>query len=342
MSVPLVVHDAVVSNSQSHLPVADSASAEIAPNVGFEELHIADGAEKPLAVGVWYPTSAPSAPQQLGPFVIQTVALAAPVAGRRLPLVVISHGGGGSYDGHYDTALALAHAGFVVAALSHNGDTYDDQSKVLQLWRRPAQLRRLVSYMLQEWPQRATLDPMKIGAFGFSNGGFTVLVAAGGVPELNKISPYCEAHPTYDLCRLLREAGVDANQLRAIRASAPSDAWSRDPRITAAVMAAPAFGFAFGPSGLANVSIPIQLWRAADDRHQPNPDYEEAVRLALPRKPEYHVISGAGHYDFLPPCSAELAKIKPEICADPDGFDRATFHRRFNAEIVRFFRDNLK
>jgi predicted dienelactone hydrolase len=72
------------------------------------------------------------------------VAPLAAVAGRDLPLVVLSHGGGGGYDSHYDTALALAHAGFVVAAVSHQGDTYNDQSQVLKLWRRPAQARRLV------------------------------------------------------------------------------------------------------------------------------------------------------------------------------------------------------
>jgi len=81
-----------------------------------------------------------------------------------------------------------------VAAASHAGDTFDDQSRVLQLWRRPAQLHQLVDYMLNEWPSHAQLDAARVGAFGFSNGGFTVLVAAGGTPDLSKIAPYCEAH----------------------------------------------------------------------------------------------------------------------------------------------------
>jgi predicted dienelactone hydrolase len=109
-------------------------------------------------------------------------------------LVVLSHGGGGGYASHYDTALALAQAGFVAAAVSHAGDTYDDQSQVLRLWRRPAQLRRLVSYMLDEWPQHDRLDGARVGAFGFSNGGFTVLVAAGGSRTLARPPPI--ARPT--------------------------------------------------------------------------------------------------------------------------------------------------
>jgi predicted dienelactone hydrolase len=119
------------------------AAPTFAANVGFEEIKIANGAEAPLTGGVWYPTDAPETEQSLGD-IAQDVAPLAAVAGRDLPLVVLSHGGGGGYDSHYDTAFALAHAGFVVAAVSHQGDTYNDQSQVLKLWRRPAQARRLV------------------------------------------------------------------------------------------------------------------------------------------------------------------------------------------------------
>jgi predicted dienelactone hydrolase len=313
------------------------AKPAFAANVGFDEVKIANGAEAPLTVEIWYPTDTPATEHALGNFT-QVVAPLAPVGGRSLPLVVLSHGGGGGYESHYDTALALAQAGFVAAAVSHAGDTYTDQSQVLKLWRRPAQLRRLISYMLDEWPHHDQLDGRRVGALGFSNGGFTVLVAAGGAPELGKTGPYCEAHPEHDICQALKRVGVDPRRLGA---DAPQNAWRPDPRIKAAVIAAPAFGFAFAGSGLENVHIPIQLWRAADDQHQPNPWYEEPVRLALPRPPEYYVVAGAGHYDFLPPCGSRLAAAMPQVCADPPDFDRAGFHERFNSEVTRFFRANL-
>ncbi|TDN61837.1 dienelactone hydrolase [Paraburkholderia sp. BL10I2N1] len=308
-----------------------------AADVGFEEVKIANGAEPPLTAGVWYPTNAPATSHSLGNFT-QTVAPDAPIAGHGLPLVVMSHGGGGSYDGHYDTALALAHAGFVAAAVSHAGDTFDDQSQVLQLWRRPAQLHRLVDYMLAEWPWRERLDAARVGAFGFSNGGFTVLVAAGGVPDLSEIAPYCEAHADHDLCVALQHAGVDPH----FGADIPAGAWVSDRRINAAVSAAPAFGFAFGRAGLSSVRIPIQLWRAANDRHQPHPYYEEAVRANLPRTPEYHVVANAGHYDFLPPCDARLSRNAPDVCNSLPDFDRAEFHEQFNAAVVHFFQATLR
>jgi predicted dienelactone hydrolase len=303
-----------------------------AANAGFEEVRIANGEELPLTVGIWYPTDTPVTVQPLGG-VMQSAVQGAPVVGHDLPLVVMSHGGGGWYDSHYDTAIALAHAGFVAAAVSHAGDTFDDQSRVVQLWRRPAQLRRLVDYMLNEWPQHDRLDAARVGAFGFSNGGFTVLVAAGGIPNLSTIAPYCNAHPDHDLCAALKHAGIDPH----LGADVPASAWTHDSRIKAVVVAAPAFGFTFGRAGLSNARAPVQLWRAAEDRHQPNPYYDEAVRVDLPRAPEYHVVAGAGHYDFLPPCNARQARKTPDICTSLPGFDRAAFHERFNAEVVKFF-----
>ncbi len=313
------------------------ATPALAADVGFVEVKIANGAEPPLTAGVWYPTDATATPHALGN-VTQTVALDAPIDGHSLPLVVMSHGGGGWYGSHYDTALALAHAGFVVAAVSHAGDTFDDQSRVLQLWRRPAQLHRLLDYILDDWRWHERLDAGRVGAFGFSNGGFTVLVAAGGIPDLSKIAPYCEAHPEHDLCTALKQAGVDLHSIPEVSASA----WVHDPRIKALVIAAPAFGFSFGRAGLSSVHASIQLWRAADDRHQPDPYYEEAVRGDLPQTPEYRVVPDAGHYDFLPPCDTRLSRKMPEICNSLPGFDRAAFHEQFNADVVQFFQATLR
>lgn len=303
--------------------------------VGFEKIQVPNPPEAPLKGGVWYPAlRGISAAATSWPGVYSNVAL----AGKDLRLIVISHGGGGSYEGHYDTAIALARAGFVVAAIDHAGDTYYDQSKVVELWRRPKQLHRLISYILEKWPDHQLLNNRKVGGFGFSNGGFTVLVAAGGMPDLSRVGPYCREHPDHDLCTAMRQAGMDP---RNPPIHVPKNAWVSDPRIQAIVAAAPAFGFTFKKAGLRNVRIPVQLWHATNDRHQPNPYYEAAVRKALPISPDYEVVPGAGHYDFLPPCNKRLAAIKPEICSDARGFDRAAFHAKLNAKVVRFFRASL-
>lgn len=306
------------------------ATAARAGNVGFEILSIPVPGDRPLAAAVWYPTDAPEAEMALGPS-SQTVAKGAPFAGRHHPLIVLSHGNGGSYADHRDTAKALAEAGFVAIAVSHTGDTYDDHSRATRIDERPAQLVRALDYMTREWPGRDVLDPKRIGAFGFSSGGFTVLAAAGGEPDFSLVGPHCRDHPAFYDCNVQGQAAGPRLSPGPV---------AHDRRIRAAVVAAPALGFTFAPSGLGKVRIPIQLWRAERDSILPHPLYAEAVRIALPRPPEFHLVPGADHFDFLPPCSAALAKIAPPICATR--IDRAAFHTQFNAEVVRFFRKTLR
>jgi predicted dienelactone hydrolase len=315
-------------------PASAAAAPGPAADVGFETFTIPAGHGPPIDVAVWYPTEQAAADQRLGGWV-QHVAPDAPPSAGRHPLVLISHGSGGWYGGHYDTALALARAGFVAAALTHPGDNYRDQGGVPDMAGRPRDLHRLLDYLLEDWRGRATIDQQRIGVFGFSNGGFTALVALGGVPDFSRFAPHCELHPAYDDCAVLARAGLGPAQLAA---RFPPGVWTHDPRIKAGVIAAPALGFTFTPAGLAKVRAPILLWRAADDRVLPHPDYAEAVRKALPRAPEYRVAPGAGHYDFLAPCDAELAARLPAICRSAPDFDRSRFHAAFDAEVVAFFR----
>jgi predicted dienelactone hydrolase len=311
------------------------AGAAHARDVGFQTLTIPNGADRPIRVGIWYPTGAAASPRPLG-LQTQDVAPDAPVVGQRLPLVVMSHGTGGSFMDDYDLALALAKDGFVVAALTHPGDNFEDHSRATHIELRPGQLKRLIDYMLNEWPARGAIDPSKIGAFGFSAGGFTVLASIGGQPDLGQVRPHCAAHPIGFDCQLIR--GTPAPPPGS---TPPRSFFTADPRIRAAVVAAPALGYAFGREGLAHVKAPIQLWRAADDSVLPNPWYAEAVIDALPRPAEYFVVPDADHVDFLAPCSAALAKAAPDICQERGSFDRAKFHRQLETEVVRFFREKL-
>jgi predicted dienelactone hydrolase len=302
--------------------------------VGFETVTVADSGDLPLEVGIWYPSDAPGSPQPLSLFT-QTVAPNAPVAGKRLPLIVMSHGSGGSFEGHYDTALALANAGFVVAAVTHTGNNYRDDSRFSNLADRPRHVIRMLDYMLATWPAHGQIDPARVGVFGFSAGGFTALVLVGGVPDMAKVRDFCVVHKKDDW------ACVQLEQRHIVLASKPADSvWLHDKRIKAAVIAAPAVGFTFA-AGLANVTVPIQLWRAADDHIVPQPFHAQAVYDALPVKPDYRVVAHADHFDFLAPCSDALAHVAPAICKSEPGFDRAAFHRDFDSAIVAFFEQRL-
>jgi predicted dienelactone hydrolase len=119
-------------------------------SAGFEQVMVPDPAGAPVEVGIWYPSNAAAARQHLG-LVEQTVATGGTIVGRGLSLIVMSHGSGGSFEGHYDTALALAEAGFVVAAVTHAGDNYRDPSAFARLKTARAHMTALLDYMLKSW-----------------------------------------------------------------------------------------------------------------------------------------------------------------------------------------------
>lgn len=300
---------------------------------GFQQGVAADPSGKPLVIGIWYPSQTIAKPMSMGPTTM-TVAINAPVNGKALPMIVMSHGTGGSYLGHFDTAIALADAGFVVVAMNHTGDNYADQSRSVDIMDRPRQVSRVIDHMLSTWEGRAAIDPRRVGMFGFSSGGFTTLAIIGGVPDLTKIGPMCRQYPGDFACQLVAKSESPA--------VVPATIAVADPRIKSAVVAAPALGFTFAPDGLKNVKVPVQLWRAENDVILPHPRYAEAVRPALSEAPDYHVVPNAGHFDFLAPCSDALASIASAICTSSAGFDRAAFHVGFDSEVVKFFKKTLE
>ena len=306
--------------------------------VGFQAVR-ANGADGiPFIIGVWYPTNARPWPTVSG-FALASVARDAAVSGRDLPLVVISHGNGGGPVGHVDLALALASAGHVVAAPMHEGDNYQDQSAVgtaTFFSARTRQLRATVDHMLERWPGRDLIDPDRVGAFGFSMGGFTVLTAVGAKPDLGSVPVHCVKSPEF-ACEVLRRA---KSPLMALGASAMNNDFVADPRIKAAVVAAPGFGFALAPSAEGSVRVPVQLWSAENDDNVPYVSNAGRIREWLGRGVEFHAVSGAGHFSFLAPCNVLARQLA--LCAEQGKFDRAAFHQAMNASVVQFFQRHME
>lgn len=312
------------------------ASSYASASVGFERTSFTEANGTRVEVGIWYPSDSTPTLERLELYK-QNVALNAPVSGTKLPLVVISHGSGGSLAGHYDTALALAQLGFVVAALTHPGDNFRDTSREMNIVDRPAQVRELIDFVLTQWRGKDAVSDTRIGAFGFSAGGFTVLTLIGGEYDMSLIQEHCQADPKDWTCGVIAAHPSFDPAHEKVHAT-PAD---HDPRIRAAVIAAPALGFTFATPGLDHVRVPVQLWRAANDQILPHPFYAQSVRDAMPVAPEYHVVPDAGHYDFLAPCTPALSAAVPPICKSADGFDRAAFHHDFDDRIVAFFTQNL-
>lgn len=298
--------------------------------VGFEQVTAADPGHPSIPVTIWYPTSSKPGFVMVG-LRGERVASEGAIAGKNLPLVIISHGTAGGPMSHADTAIALAEKGFVVAAPTHPGDNFQDSSDVGKpdwLPNRARQVERVIDMMTGSWNGRTHLDARRIGIFGFSAGATTALMTLGAVPDLTRIASQCTRHPEF-VCKLTNPAAF-----AHVKPLAPV----ADPRILAAVIAAPGLGFTFEPNGLSNVHAPVQLWSGSADQTVPYQTNAGTIARLLPVPPETHVVSKAVHYSFLIPCGLIGP---PALCSDPKGFDRAAFHKSFNNAVTRFFEDKL-
>jgi predicted dienelactone hydrolase len=305
--------------------------------VGFQVIQLAHTEGQPFAAGVWYPTQSRPWPTTLLGVIMMDVARNAPVSGSDLPLVVISHGNGGGPASHADLALALASAGYIVAAPMHAGDNYADQSavgSVSWLSGRTGELRTTLDYMLNDWQGHDHINPEEIGAFGFSAGGFTVLTAVGAQPDLSMVAKHC-ARSTEAVCDLLRH--VSSPMLKPDMPTM-QDTFLPDHRIKAAVVAAPGLGFSLVPHGLDNIQVPVQIWSADHDMNVPYATNTKPVVEALGSRVEFHSVAGAGHFSFLAPCGL---MAPPEICSDQGHFNRKAFHAQMNTSVIGFFEKNL-
>ncbi|MEZ2132834.1 MULTISPECIES: alpha/beta hydrolase family protein [unclassified Sinorhizobium] len=315
------------------LAMASSAAA-----AGFQSVTVPDADDKPLNVGVWYPTNSPLA-KKVSNVAGQFLAVDGAVKGDHLSLVVISHGNGGGILAHADTAEVLADSGFVVAAVVHTGDNGDDKSYPASRWSvdRPRHISRVIDFMLYQWGGRSRIDAERIGVFGFSAGGFAALVAAGGIPNPALAASHCRELPGEVACQLgmVRDFGKPSGGKRD-----PS-IWRHDPRIKAAVIASPGFGFAFDDTGLANVKVPIQLWAASDDDNVPYASNAGIVRQNLPTEPDFHMVEGVGHFAFARPCNRKLEPHRKRSCVDSPSFNQTAFHAQFNEGIRAFFENAL-
>ncbi len=289
-----------------------------------------DGDAPPLKAALWSPCADVPADVRVGPFLLSATRDCAIPEGT-YPLVVISHGFGGSAFSHRDTATALADAGFIVAAINHAGDSALNMKRagdLTALTQRPAEISRLLDHMLGSMAEGRFIDRGRIGIFGFSRGGYTALTLAGGVPDFAKAGLPCP-DPRAPICAQMLEKGTG---------SAPA---ARDARVKTIVVADPLNAFP-SPSDVAQIRVPIQLWSSEHGGDGINPQDLTRLRETLPSRPDFRIVKGAAHFSFIAPCPAEMKKAAPEICTDAAGFDRQKFHREFNTEIVRFFDASLR
>jgi predicted dienelactone hydrolase len=313
-----------------------------------------------LLATIWYPAvaAAREQPQWLGrpgaPFARAGVAAAgaelAP-APRRFPLIVISHGTGGSAPAMAWLGTRLAAHGYIAVAVNHPGNNalepYTVQGFSLW-WLRAGDLSAVIDGMLADRRFAPRIDVRRIGAAGFSLGGYTVIEIAGGRTSLGFFE-FCARHPRNRRCAAPPEFPTLVTRFATLVKTDPgyraalngAGASYRDPRVRAVFAIAPANGPMFVPDSLRKITIPVEIVAGSADVIEPVADNARHFAADIPRS-RLILFPGAGHYTFFATCTALGKRAQPRLCNDGPGIDRHRVHERAADLAVAFFSRHLK
>ncbi|WP_314421924.1 alpha/beta fold hydrolase [Pseudescherichia vulneris] len=326
--------------------IGSMAHAETA----FRQLTLQKESDRPLNVALWYPTRQSGMPASVGDnsVFIGTQALrdAKPAPGN-YPLLLLSHGYGGSWRNLNWLAQRMAEQGYIVAAVDHPGTTTHNKKPkdAQQLWQRPQDLRRTLDALLATPAFAGEIDKGRIAAVGHSLGGWTVLELAGGRFAADRFIADCQNHPDLSSCTLIHTLGID-------RPSAAEHLAEdvRDPRIKAVVSLDLGLARGFTPESLKQISIPVLIMAAQADSDA-LPARLESGHLAefIPAAWQRYIrVEGATHFSFMQLCKPGAAALIEQdapgegiVCQDGGTVSRSDIHQHLADKIGAFLHQAL-
>ena len=211
-------------------------------------------------------------------------------------------------------------------------------------WERATDVSEVLDSLLADPTLGARIDTDRIGAVGFSLGGYTVLELAGARTDQKQFLDFCASPAADAICRppemnASSRRPTCAGQLPpATTASmARSGDSYRDPRIKAVFAIAPALGEAFNQPSFTDVHIPVSLMAGTADPTAPVQTNIQRIAGLMPNAKVQH---GAGRLALHLPryllarhggsILAQLARIGP-------GVDRDTVHAQAVERALAFF-----
>jgi len=313
---------------------------------------------RPLRTSIWYPAAPGSSQRSIlessAPFRVGPVAEGAPLspAVSRFPLILLLHGTGGSALQMMWLGRYLAAHGFVVAALNHHGNTgaepRPDARGFLLYWERARDLRVALDRLLADSVFGPRIDSARVGAAGFSLGGYTVIAVAGGRFNPREFAAFCASpqrdftcgpQPEFPRAPELFAALQRTDSLTRRSLAHASDSY-RDARVRAVFAIAPALGGGFTAPDLRDVRVPVSIIVGQGDTVTP-PATNARRYASLIRGAAVAVLPGSvGHYTFLAECTERGRAVVP-ICRDGPGVDRGAVHTQVSQMALRFFRSTL-
>lgn len=326
--------------------------AAAAEPVGFRQVELPDtNGKRDLKIALWYPATDTKPMETVGENPafngIQAMQNAAP-DGKTHPLVVLSHGYGGSWRNLNWMAAELVGQGYIVAAPNHPGTTTfnRDKEQAAQLWERPHDLSRVIDAVTADSALAGKIEPKRIAAIGHSLGGWSVVALAGAEFDRERFEKDCKDNPNPRTCGLADElispqGDVAAEKLKTMKA---------DPRVGAIVSLDLGLARGFTPESLSVISVPALIFGAGVDIGDLPAKLESGyIAENMPDKATQYVeIADAAHFSFMQTCkvgAAELIEAETPgdgiVCKDGGERSREAIHREVADMIIAFLAKSI-
>lgn len=256
----------------------------------------------------------------------------------RYPLILLSHGSGGDPSNHSWLIDALVDNGYLVAAPTHPFNNTRDNSDVgvISVWERPADLSLLLDTLLKESPWSKHIDRDRIGATGFSSGGYAVLSLGGALYDRELFAGYCSGESKGPDCRLAKHSsGVNY---------ARSSVSYKDERIKAIFAMAPAVGPAITKDSLSGITVPVLISASKDDELV-IPEFHALRYAHYIQGSELEPVESGGHFIFLE-CTlvthiADYFIKELDLCGSAFNVDRDRIRKELADSAVSFFDQHI-
>ncbi|MGB7319097.1 MAG: alpha/beta fold hydrolase [Planktotalea sp.] len=328
---------------------AHAVSAETyAP--GIKDIAIQDGNSRALDAILWYPASidAPLTRQHRnGVWVgVDAAENAAPVEGT-YPLVVLSHGMYGNARNQNWLAVELVKKGYIVASLNHPGTStwLRDADDARQIWERPKDVSRAISYLLNDTTLKAKVDPDHIYMAGHSLGGMTGAQLAGARYDPEQMDTLCSDNPSELICEITSTWNIGAAQ--EDRAALSQDL--SDQRIKAIALLDLGATQTFSSESLGAIKTPLLVIGGPKDV-KGSLDLDKESRALVAQLSEgvarYLEPATLAHFDMLGLCTEKAIAILEDeapgdgmVCADGTE-ERIKDHAIVADAVISFFNEH--
>jgi len=293
---------------------------------------------RPVRWTAWYPASEDALviDEESADFIIGAIARDADLNERSLtyPVVVLSHGTGGTAISLSWLATRLAEAGYIVIGPDHHGNTAMESyhpAGFAAWWERAKDLTFTLDRLSADSFLTCRIDTDDVTAIGFSLGGYTAMGLLGAITNFDVFKEW--AHSAG-----MRKGPAEFPNLPEMMPGLMADpsfqqSWARrsrsykDARARRAILLAPAPPIrAFTSESLAAITEPVVTMVGGADREAPADICAEWLHAKLSNSTLHNLGAEIGHATFLCLGTDRGRMQAPELYLDRPGVNRARIH----------------